>query len=113
MKNISNLAVTAALFCMLGCHSSPTEKKAFESAYPKGSFGYDLDFLRTNDSVVVLNTKDGNSQVIVSPKYQAKVFTSTDSGANGKSFGWINYKTFDAARKSLDPHMNAFGGEDR
>ena len=48
--------------------------------------------------------------VLVSPKYQGKVFTSTASGDSGRSFGWINYKAFDAA---IDPHMNAYGGEDR
>lgn len=115
MKNNPIILAAVAILCFASCHSNdaPPEQKAFESGYPKGSFGYDLDFLRQNDSVVVLNTKDGLSQIIISPKYQAKVFTSTDSGVNGKSFGWINYKTFDQARKSLDPHMNAFGGEDR
>ena len=29
----------------------------------------------------------------------------------GRSFGWVNYKEFDL--KQPDPHMNAFGGEDR
>ena len=111
MKNIPIFICMAVITCMLSCHSAPPEKKAFESEYAKGTFAYDLDFLRTNDSVVVLHTKDGNSEVIVSPKYQAKVFTSSDSGANGKSFGWINYKTF--SQTSLDAHMNAYGGEDR
>lgn len=77
----------------------------------KGTFAYDLGFLNKNDSVIVLKNKTGEGQVIVSPKYQAKVFTSTAEGLNGKSFGWINYKTFSAT--SLDPHMNAYGGEDR
>jgi hypothetical protein len=48
--------------------------------------------------------------VIVSPKYQAKVFTSTANGNEGQSFGWINYKAFGAP---VDPHMNAYGGENR
>ena len=95
----------------VACNTAPPAQKPFESGYAKGSFGYDLDFLKQNDSVVVLNSRDGNSQLIISPKYQAKVFTSTDSGANGRSFGWINYKTF--AQTSIDPHMNAYGGEDR
>lgn len=111
MKNIRTFFCLAMITGMLGCHNNPPEKKAFESEYPKGTFGYDLDFLRTNDSVVVLHTQDGNSEVIVSPKYQGKVFTSTDSGAYGRSFGWINYKVF--SQRSLDPHMNAYGGEDR
>ncbi|NVM67807.1 hypothetical protein FHW88_006139 [Mucilaginibacter sp. SG538B] len=77
----------------------------------KGTFGSDLDFLKAKDSVIVLKDGSGLGQVIVSPKYQAKVFTSTADGLNGKSFGWIKYETFDL--KQPDPHMNAFGGEDR
>src|ERR1700684_605611 len=111
MKNRRIFFVIAAAVLVSSCHNPPPAQKSFESEYPKGSFGYDLDFLKQSDSVVVLNTKDGNSQVIVSPKYQAKVFTSTDSGVNGRSFGWINYKTF--SQTSLDAHMNAYGGEDR
>jgi hypothetical protein len=76
----------------------------------KGSFGYDLAFLQKHDSVIVLKSNDGKAQIIISPKYQAKVFTSTANGENGRSFGWVNYKTFDA---KPDEHMNAFGGEDR
>lgn len=74
-----------------------------------GSFGYDRNFiLRHDDNAVVLGK--GDAQVIVSPKYQAKVFTSTAEGDEGKSFGWVNYKAFDG---SLDPHMNGYGGENR
>jgi len=50
------------------------------------------------------------AKAIISPKYQGKVFTSTAEGDTGKSFGWINYKTFDV---TPDLHMNAYGGEDR
>jgi hypothetical protein len=77
----------------------------------KGTFGHDLDFLKAKDAIIVLKDNSGLGQVIVSPKYQAKVFTSTADGLNGKSFGWIKYETFDL--KQPDPHMNAFGGEDR
>ena len=80
------------------------------SSYQQGSFGYDLDFLQQYDSVVVLRDDSGNSKIIVSPKYQAKVFTSTADGNHGVSFGWVNYKAFAA---TPDSHMNAFGGENR
>lgn len=84
------LAVTGVIY---SCQQSQFEK--------------DLSFLRKyDDSVVVLSR--GSSKVIVSPKYQAKVFTST--AGDGSSFGWINYKMFDA---EPDPHMNAYGGENR
>jgi hypothetical protein len=78
--------------------------------FKKGTFGYDLNFLEKNDSVVVLQSEDGLAKVIISSKYQGKVFTSTANGDTGKSFGWINYKAFSA---KIDPHMNAYGGEDR
>ena len=77
----------------------------------QGSFGYDLQFLKQHDdSLVVLSNDSGKAQVIVSPKYQAKVFTTTAEGDSGKSFGWVNYKAFSG---TPDAHMNAFGGENR
>lgn len=73
-------------------------------------FGHDVKFLKQYDSVIILTSDDKNAQVVISPKYQAKVFTSTAGGINGKSFGWINYKAFTAP---VDIHMNGFGGENR
>ncbi|GAB3690416.1 hypothetical protein GCM10027592_07670 [Spirosoma flavus] len=77
----------------------------------KGTFGYDLDFLQKYDSdVAVLSSDDSTSQVIVSAKYQGKVFTSTAEGMPGRSFGWVHYKAFEG---QPDAHMNAYGGENR
>jgi hypothetical protein len=87
---------------------SACQQKHDEMGYPKGTFGYDLAFLRRYDSVVVL--QNGEAQVIVSPKYQAKVFTSTALGPEGPSYGWIHYPAFDGP---LNTHMNAYGGENR
>jgi len=109
MKAVKLLALLAAVF--LGSCGDRSNKHVFESQYAKGSFGYDLDFLKQKDTVIVLHNNDGTGQVIVSPKFQGKVFTSTANGPNGKSFGWINYKLF--AQTSLDAHMNPYGGEDR
>ena len=111
MRVLKYLMVIAVAIASSSCKEKPQNKQSAGSPYAKGTFGYDLDFLKQKDSVVVLNSKDGNGQIVISPKYQAKVFTSTAGGANGKSFGWINYKTF--AQTSLDLHMNAYGGEDR
>ncbi|MDQ6813104.1 MAG: hypothetical protein M3040_05170, partial [Bacteroidota bacterium] len=62
-----------------------------DTSFQSGTFGYDLNFLKQHDSVVVLQAAGENAKVIVSPKYQAKVFTSTATGDEGKSFGWVNY----------------------
>lgn len=79
--------------------------------YEKGTFGYDLNYLSKKDSLIVLKSDDGKAQVIVSAKYQAKVFTSTANGEEGNSLGFVNYKFFDAG--TVDEHMNGFGGENR
>src|ERR1700733_12899856 len=79
-----------------------------DGSIAKGTFAYDLQFLYKRDNIIIL--RDGNSAVIVSPKYEAKVFTSTADGDKGPSFGWVHYKAFDGP---LDLHMNAYGGEDR
>lgn len=106
--------------CLLSCNSEskPDDSSKDSTAEnttmkepTKGSFGYDVNFLKQKDSsLIVLKSADGQSQVIISPRYQAKVFTSSADGMNGKSFGWVNYKAFDGP---VDAHMNAYGGEDR
>lgn len=111
MKSYNNLLMAVALGVTLSaCQSN---KKQIESmnAYEAGSFGYDMQYLAAKDSLVVLVSDDGESQVIVSPKYQAKVFTSTANGLTGKSLGYLNYKALDS--KVINEHMNGYGGENR
>lgn len=79
--------------------------------YEKGTFGYDLHYLSDKDSLVILSSDDSLSQVIVSPKLQGKVFTSTASGAEGKSLGFLNYKVFESEENNK--HMHGYGGENR
>jgi hypothetical protein len=109
LKVVKSLVFAALIFS--SCQNGNKERKQNEmEKFDKGTFGYDLNFLSGKDSVIVLKNNEGNGQVIVSPKYQAKVFTSTADGPDGKSLGWINYEVFDM---EIDPHMNAYGGEDR
>ena len=82
-----------------------------EKTYEKGTFGYDLNYLPEKDSLIVLKSPDEQAQVILSAKYQARVFTSTANGPEGKSHGFVNYNFFDAG--IVDEHMNGFGGENR
>lgn len=109
MKLLKIPSLLLAGMMIISCQST-TKKQEDMKVFEKGTFGYDLNFLNENDSIVVLKNDDGSAQLALSPKYQAKVFTSTAEGLDGKSFGWVNYKAFG---KPLDPHMNAYGGEDR
>ncbi|GAA4084018.1 DUF6786 family protein [Mucilaginibacter panaciglaebae] len=115
MSNKLKLNYAAIAFAVIfaSCQSNSkteTTESDTTTSYKRGTYGYDLDFLKKNDSVFVLKSADGAAQVIVSAKYQGKVFTSTAEGLEGRSFGWINYKTFKA---DTDSHMNAYGGENR
>lgn len=92
----------------IGCQHSKQENQKEHVQFTKGTFGFDLEFLRQKDDVAVLEIDD--ARIIVSPKYQGKVFTSTAAGVEGQSFGWVNYSAFD---QNPNPHMNAYGGENR
>jgi hypothetical protein len=74
-------------------------------------FKDDLAFLQAHTRPLVLSGEDGRAQVIVSPDLQGRVMTSTAAGPDGLSFGWINRELL--ASGANNPHMNAFGGEDR
>jgi hypothetical protein len=74
-------------------------------------FKDDLAFLEAHTKVVVLASPDGQAQVAVNPDLQGRVMTSTAAGPQGLSFGWINRELL--ASGVNNPHMNAFGGEDR
>jgi hypothetical protein len=110
---IKNILHTLLFMMMMAssCQSGPQKNDPNDlGSYQPGTFGYDLHFLRGHDEVVVLQSDQGRAQVLVSPKYQGKVFTSTADSLSGASFGWVNYKAFSGP---LDEHMNGYGGENR
>lgn len=78
--------------------------------YQKGSFGYDLAFLKKHHANAV-QLKNGDASIIVLPNYQGRVMTSTAEGDKGFSFGWINHDLIASGQPT--PHFNAFGGEER
>ncbi len=75
------------------------------------NFGDDSTFLKQHTELIVLSANKGQSKVAVAPGWQGRVMTSSAQGNDGHSFGWINRELI--ASGKLQPHMNAFGGEDR
>ena len=76
------------------------------------SFGEDVEFLQKHlPDAIVLGAKDSDAQIIVAPSLQGRVMTSTASGRDGASFGWLNYDLIASGKSS--PHMTAYGGEER
>lgn len=81
------------------------------SKFMKGTFGYDLDFLKQYHKDIIVLGDSTAAQIIIAPAYQGRVMTSTADGGIGSSFGWINHELI-ASGKTTE-HMSAFGGEER
>lgn len=75
------------------------------------TFNEDQNFLSKFTKVIVLSSENSQQQLIVAPEYQGRIMTSTASGINGNSYGWIN-DSFIKAQKA-DININPFGGIDR
>jgi len=75
----------------------------------RGTFGEDLAFLDAHTRTVVIAS--GDNQVVVCPQYQGRVMTSSSSGANGLSHGWINRSLIESGK--VLSQFNPLGGEDR
>lgn len=102
--------MTALSACGDNEQNKPNDVGNKISKFIKGTYGYDLDFLKHyQKDIIVLG--DSNSQLIIAPAYQGRVMTSTADGTKGSSFGWINHDLIETQKPA--PHMNAVGGEER
>ena len=75
----------------------------------KGEYGYDLEFL--NKYLEPVELVSGDSRLIIVPEYQGRVMTSSSSGLNGFSYGWINYDLISSS--AIQESFNPYGGEER
>jgi hypothetical protein len=105
-----------SLLVSAGCatSSAPTVEhaRAPEAARtPQISFADDLAFLRQHSDLIVLSDGARRARVIVAPQYQGRVMTSTATGDQGASFGYIHRENIQNGSRA--EHINVFGGEDR
>src|SRR5260221_2261648 len=84
--------------------STSTVVTADTLSFKKGSFGYDLAFLKKNEQVILLGTSSHSARVLIVPDYQGRVMTSTAHGDEGNSYGWNNYDLVQS--DSLLSHFN-------
>jgi len=101
------------ILAIVSCQKKTDQNKVNQDTFEKeGTFGHDLNFLKKHKSVLVLTAPDNEkAQAIIVADYQGRVMTSTADGNSGNSYGWINYDLI--AGGAYQPHMNAFGGEER
>jgi hypothetical protein len=83
MKKTDYMILLLLCTALVSCNKS-IKKQTDMNEFERGTFGYDLSFLSAKDEkLVTLSGNEGRSQIIVSPGYQAKVFTSTAEGLSG------------------------------
>lgn len=75
------------------------------------TFQEDVDFLSKHAETIVLKGAKGDALVAVTPAYQGRVMTSSATGGDGVSFGWINYAHVESGE--VAEHINVYGGEER
>ena len=98
---------------LAGC-TPTTQKKATmdTNSNTKGTYGYDLDFLKSHKiDIVELSENPEGASLVVCPGLQGRVMTSSAKGPEGLSFGWINYKYIESGK--VNSQFNPFGGEER
>lgn len=113
--NIRPFILLGSLLILCSCSGpAPAEDPLNEmtgNTMDDNSFGEDLEFLKKNIDVVLLSDEGGGSMAVIVPGWQARIMTSTCDGLEGSSFGWINYDLIQSGE--IQPHINAYGGEDR
>ena len=112
MNTIKFLLITSVIMGGCTCNNQSKIKNHKENIMTTDStnqYGFNRDFLKKHTSIIEL--KNGNSAIVLSPSWQGRVMTSTAEGDSGFSFGWINRELI--ASGKIQSHINAYGGEER
>src|SRR5437773_8486783 len=92
------IALAASCLAVAGCAST--------------TYIDDYRFLhRHTETVELMSDRTSDARLVVCPRLQGRVMTSTATGPGGLSFGWINRDLIASGEKRA--HINAYGGEDR
>jgi len=109
MKIIVNCSAFIVVLLAVSCKNNATETKV---EFKKGTYAYDSAFLAKYDSSIIeLKDESGSARLLISPFWQGRVMTSTSTGAEGASYGWLNYDLLSSGK--FKNQFNPVGGEER
>lgn len=81
-------------------------------SFGTGTYGFDSKFLNDHGfKTIELTDQQSNAKLLIVPKLQGRVMTSTANGDEGKSNGWINYRLIESGK--ISQQFNPYGGEER
>ena len=105
MKLLTQHLTLLIVGVLFGCNNP-------NNSQPPGSYSADASFLRKHTKQVVeLSDGTGRAKVLLSADYQGRVMTSTASGDEGSSYGWMNYSLISSGE--MKKQFNPIGGEER
>jgi hypothetical protein len=126
MKPVQLLILTMSAALPIACEKpvpvvpeAPAEEDVVTEKVVSTSFAQDFEFLHAHTYIHVLKDEATGARVAVAPAWQGRVMTSSATGDDGVSLGWIhreNVKTGilpPAQRRGLARHIHVFGGEER
>jgi hypothetical protein len=103
MKKSNNRGCSRVIFmvvviCFTSCSSRENNNsKQMRTEYRKGTYGFDAAFLTANHiNYIELKDTGSKATVLIVPGFQGRVMTSSASGNEGASYGWINYSLIDS-----------------
>jgi len=107
------LVLIAIMALIFACQPEKSKKNKNNAEVQPGytSYSEDVSFMEEYIDLIQLSDPAGNAKVALSAELQGRVMTSTSSGSNGRSYGWINRAHFESG-DTLD-HINVFGGDER
>ncbi|MCG8514157.1 MAG: hypothetical protein MI740_08450, partial [Halanaerobiales bacterium] len=76
------IRTTLYLFILI-CVSCSTNNK-------EESYQHHVKLLKQHTEIIELISDNEQSRLVVAPEFQGRVITSTNSGVNGTSLGWLN-----------------------
>jgi len=109
-KYVLKIVLLSLMIMNIACQSNQKTKSdnTMESV-EKGTYGYDLEFIKKHTKPVELKRSD--ARILISPEYQGRVMTSSASGDTGMSYGWINHDLIGSGE--VLKQFNPVGGEER
>ncbi|ASZ14273.1 hypothetical protein KTO58_02565 [Chitinophaga pendula] len=114
MRNYTGKILALSLcYSLIACKQKPASSGNQQATLQAAAitFGGDVSFLKQHMDAIVLKDSTSKSAIVVVPAWQGRVMTSTATGDTGRSYGWINYDLVEDGQPQ--PHINAYGGEDR
>jgi hypothetical protein len=94
------------------CHEQDQKQdSAPATATVSHDYASDRSFLQKYTPVIELHNSKGGSRILIAPRYEGRVMTSSCNGDTGYSYGWINYDLITSGK--YKEHINPYGGEER